>query len=301
LCYSAEAWYCHLPSPLFFVGLFVWLVTLLWNEGPSMAAQSMGSQAGFPEVHAHRGGAGLAPENTLAAFGKAIGLGVDALEMDLHVTRDGEVVVIHDETLDRTTDGRGSIADLTLEEVRRWDAGGKFAPRFRGEPIPTLREVIELVRASGNIRIRLDLEIKFGEGQEGRPEDFEERVLEILRQTGFVERVNVISFHHPSLVKVKALEAKIRTGLLEGGQQPPRDPAGLVRQYQADYYSPRFRQVTATVVAALHQAGIPIVPWTVNEQTEMRRLMTLGIGTQAGDGIATDFPDRLLSLLKGQQ
>jgi glycerophosphoryl diester phosphodiesterase len=266
-----------------------------------MAASSMENAPRFLDVHGHRGAAGLAPENTLAAFGKAMELGVDALEMHLHVTRDGEVVVIHDETLDRTTDGRGSIGDLTLEEVKRWDAGGKFAPAFREERIPTLREVIELVRASGNSRIRLDLEVKFGEGQEGKPEEFEERVLEVLRQTGFVERVNVISFHHPSLVKIKALEPKIRTGLLEGGQQSPQDPVGLVRQYQADYYSPRFRQVTAAVVVALHQAGIPIVPWTVNEEAEMRRLMTLGIGTQAGDGIATDFPDRLLNLLKGQQ
>jgi len=266
-----------------------------------MAASPMGYVPRLLDVHGHRGAAGLAPENTLAAFRKAIALGVDALEMDLHVTRDGEVVVIHDETLDRTTDGRGSIADLTLEEVKRWDAGGKFAPAFRGERVPTLREVIELVKASGSPRLRLDLEVKFGEGQEGKPEDFEEHVLEVLRQTGFLERVNIISFHHPSLVKMKALEPKIRTGLLEGGQQSPQDPVGLVRQYQADYYSPRFRQVTATVVTALRQAGIPIVPWTVNEEAEMRRLMSLGIGTQAGDGIATDFPDRLLNLLKGQQ
>jgi glycerophosphoryl diester phosphodiesterase len=266
-----------------------------------MAASPVEYTPRLLDVHGHRGAAGLAPENTLAAFRKAIGLGVDALEMDLHVTRDGEVVVIHDETLDRTTDARGSIADLTLEEVKRRDAGGKFAPAFRGERIPTLREVIELVKASGDIRIRLDLEIKFGKGEEGKPEDFEERVLELLRQTGFIGRVNVISFHHPSLVKTKALEPKIRTGLLEGGQQPPRDPVGLVRRYQADYYSPRFQQVMAAAVAGLHQAGIPIVPWTVNEEADMRGLMTLGVGTFAGDGIATDFPDRLLNLLKTHQ
>jgi glycerophosphoryl diester phosphodiesterase len=266
-----------------------------------MTASPMGLAPRLLDVHGHRGAAGLAPENTLAAFRKAIALGVDALEMDLHVIRDGQVVVIHDETLDRTTDGRGSIAELTLEEVKHWDAGTKFAPAFQGERIPTLREVIELVKASGDTRVRLDLEVKFGEGQEGRPEDFEDRVLDILRQTGFVGRVNVISFHHPSLVKVKALEPKIRTGLLAGGRQGPKDPVALVRQFQADYYSPHFRHVTAAVVAALHQAGIPIVPWTANEEAEMRRLMTLGIGTFPGDGIATDFPDRLLDLVKARQ
>jgi len=266
-----------------------------------MAASPAEHAPRFLDVHGHRGAAGLAPENTLAAFRKAIALGIDALEMDLHVTRDGAVVVIHDETLDRTTDGRGNIADLTLEEVKRRDAGGKFGPAFRGERIPTLREVIELVKTSGNTRIRLDLEIKFGEGQEGQPEDFEERVLEVLRQTSFIERVNVISFHHPSLVKMRALEPTIRTGLLAGGRQPPQDPVGLVRRYQADYYSPGFRLVTAAAVAALHHAGIPIVPWTINEEAEMRRLMALGIGNLAGDGIATDFPDRLLNLLKARQ
>jgi glycerophosphoryl diester phosphodiesterase len=273
---------------------------LFATEESGMAVSPAEGTARLLDVHGHRGAAGLAPENTLAAFRKAITLGVDALEMDLHVTRDGEVIVIHDETLDRTTDGRGSVADLTLEEVKRRDAGGKFAPTFRGERIPTLREVIDLVKESRSARTRLDLEIKFGKGQEGAPEDFERRVLDILRATGFVERVNVISFHHPSLIKMKGLEPKIRTGLLEGGQHAHQDAVGLVRRYQADYYSPRFRQVTATVVSGLHHAGIPIVPWTVNEEPEMWRLMTLGLGTFPGDGMATDFPDRLLNLLKAR-
>ena len=249
------------------------------------------------EVHAHRGGAGLAPENTLAAFRKALELGVDALEMDLHVTRDGAVVVIHDETLDRTTDGRGDVGDLSLEAVKRSDAGGKFAPAFRGERVPTLREVIDLVKATGNGRVRLDLELKYHQDRPGKPEDFEERVLAVLRETRFVERVNVISFHHPTLTKLKGQEPRIRTGLLAGGRQAPQDPVALVRRYQADYYSPSLHHITAEAVAALHQADIPIVPWTVNEAAEMRRIMALGIGTLAGDGIATDFPDRLLHLL----
>ncbi len=281
--------------------LFSCAIGVLGHWGNIMAASPMEYAPRFLDVHGHRGAAGLAPENTLTAFRKAIELGVDALEMDLHVTRDGQVVVIHDETLDRTTDGRGSIPEFTLKELKQWDAGRKFALAFHGEQIPTLREVLDLVRTSGNARLRLDLEIKFAEGQEGKPEDFEERVLDVVRRAGFIDRVNIISFHHPSLVKMKALEPKIRTGLLEEGQQPPQDPVALVRQYQADYYSPRFRQVTAAAVTALHRAGIPLVPWTVNQEADMRRLMTLGIGTVAGDGIATDFPDRLLNLLKAQR
>jgi glycerophosphoryl diester phosphodiesterase len=270
------------------------------TETAGAAGSSVGDRPRFLEVHAHRGGAGLAPENTLAAFRKALELGVDALEMDLHVTRDGVVVVIHDETLERTTDGRGDVGDLSFDAVKRSDAGGKFAPAFRGERVPALQEVIDLVRASGNGRVRLDLELKYHQDRPGKPEDFEGRVLDLLRQTGFAERVNVISFHHPSLAKVKALEPKIRTGLLAGGRTPPPDPVGLVRQFCADYYSPGFRHVTPEAVAALHRAGIPIVPWTVNEETEMRRQMALGIGTLAGDGIATDFPDRLIDLVNAR-
>jgi glycerophosphoryl diester phosphodiesterase len=286
---------------LLLVGILVGLTGLMRAETAGAAGSTVGDRPRFLEVHAHRGGAGLAPENTLAAFRKALELGVDALEMDLHVTRDGVVVVIHDETLDRTTDGRGDVGDLSLEGVKRSDAGGKFAPAFRGERVPSLREVIDLVKTSGNGRVRLDLELKYHEDRPGRPEDFEERVLEILRETGFAERVNVISFHHPSLTKVKALEPKIRTGLLAGGRMAPQDPVALVRQFRADYYSPNFRHVTSEAVAALHQAGIPIVPWTINEEAEMRRLMALGIGGLAGDGIATDFPDRLMNLLNARQ
>jgi glycerophosphoryl diester phosphodiesterase len=271
------------------------------SETIGAVADRTGTRMHLLQIHAHRGASGLAPENTLAAFRKALELGVDALEMDLHVTQDGVVVVIHDENLERTTDGRGIIGELILDEVKRSDAGGKFAPAFRGERVPTLQEVIDLVRASGDGRVRLALELKYHRDRPGKPEDFEERVLTILRKAGFVERVNVISFHHPSLTKVKAEEPRIRTGLLAGGDKAPPDPVALVQRYQADYYSPSFRHVTAEAVAALHQAGIPIVPWTVNEEGEMRRLMTLGIGTLPGDGIATDFPDRLLNLLSARQ
>lgn len=286
---------------LVLVGMLVGLAGLIRTETAGEAGSTVGDRPRLLEVHAHRGGAGLAPENTLAAFRKALELGVDALEMDLHVTRDGVVVVIHDESLDRTTDGRGGVGDLTFEEVKRSDAGRKFARAFRGERVPALREVIDLVKTTGDTRVRLDLELKYRLDHPGEPKDFEERVLEILRETGFVERVNIISFHHPSLAKVKALEPRLRTGLLAGGRKAPPNLVALVRRYHADYYSPSFRHVTSEAVAALHQTGIPIVPWTVNDETDMRRLMALGIGALAGDGIATDVPDRLLNLLNARQ
>ena len=264
-------------------------------------AGDMRNKAGFLAVQGHRGASGWAPENTLTAFRKAIELGVDGMEMDLQVTRDGVVVVIHDDTLDRTTDGRGRVTDLTLDEVKQADAGIKFDPAFRGERVPTLSEVITLVQASGDQRVRLNLEIKFGEGREGRPEDVESRVLAVLRETSFVDRVTVQSFHHPSPAKMKMLEPRITTGLLVGQRNLPPDPLARVRECRADYYAPAAGLITAELVSRLHGAGIPLVAWTVNDPDEARRLVELGVGTLPGDTIISDYPDRLLEMRRSLQ
>lgn len=247
-------------------------------------------------LQAHRGAAGLAPENTLAAFRLAIELGADAAELDLQATKDGVVVVIHDDTVDRTTDGRGCIGDLTLAEIKRLDAGGKFGAAFRGERIPTLRDLIDLVKASGNQRFRLNLEIKFAEGREGQPADLEERVLAVLAETGFLDRVITQSFYHPSAAKMKRLAPSIPAGLLVGQRRQPADPVAAVRQHRVDYYAPHYSLVTPDLLRTLHQAGIPVVTWTVNDYADMRHLIGSGLGTLAGDGLISDYPDRLVQL-----
>ena len=269
--------------------------------GNVFAAASKGDGVRFLAVQGHRGASALAPENTLAAFRRAIELGADGMEMDLQLTSDGAVVVIHDDTLERTTDGWGRVTDLTLAEVRRADAGAKFGAAYRGERVPTLSEVIDLVKASGNDRVRLNLEIKFGEGREGKPEDIEERVLAVLRAAGFVDRVTVQSFHHPSPAKMKALEPRIPSGLLVGARRPPSDPVALVQQYRADYYAPEHRLVTREMVQALHQARIPVVTWTVNDESGMHRLIEMGVGSVQGDAIISDYPDRAVNVRRALQ
>jgi glycerophosphoryl diester phosphodiesterase len=258
--------------------------------------------AGFPPhltLQAHRGAAGLAPENTLAAFRMAIELGVDGTELDLQTTKDGVVVAIHDDTVDRTTDGRGRIGDLALDEVKRLDAGGKFGAAFRGERIPTLREIVELVKASGNERFRLILEIKFAAGREGEPTDLEERVLAVLRETDFLDRVVTQSFHHPSAAKMKRLAPGVPAGLLVGQRRQPADPVAAVRGHGVDYYAPHHSLVTPDLLRILHDEGIPVVTWTVNDPADMRRLMAMGLGSLPGDGMISDFPDRLARLRSG--
>ncbi len=254
---------------------------------------------GFPphlSLQAHRGAAGLAPENTLAAFRLALELGADASEMDLQATRDGVVVVIHDDTVDRTTDGRGRIGELASAEISRLDAGSKFAPAFRGERIPTLRDVIDLVKASGKAKFRLNLEVKFAEGREGQPTDLEERVLAVLTETGFLDRVIIQSFHHPSVAKMKRLAPGIPAGLLVGQRRYPADPVAAVRQHGADYYAPHYSLVTQDLLRMLHQTGISVVAWTVNDPADMRRLIAFGLGGLPGDAIISDYPDRLVGL-----
>ena len=261
-----------------------------------MTAETTSSFPPQLSLQAHRGAAGLAPENTLAAFRMAIELGADAAELDLQATKDGVVVVIHDDTVDRTTDGRGRIGDLTLADIKRLDAGTKFGAAFRGERVPTLSELIDLVKAGGNDRFRLNLEIKFAEGREGQPADLEERVLAVLTQAGFLDRVITQSFHHASAAKMKRLAPSIPAGLLVGQRRQPADPVAAVRQHRVDYYAPHYSLVTPDLLWTLHQAGIPVVTWTANEPSDTRRLIAAGLGTLSGDGIISDYPDRLVNL-----
>lgn len=263
-----------------------------------MAAETTAAARSLPAVQGHRGASGLAPENTLAAFRRAIALGADGVEMDLQATRDGAIVVIHDDTLERTTDRRGRVTALSLAEVRQGDAGAWFGPAFRGERVPTLQEVIGLVRAEAPPRFRLNLEVKFAEGREGQPADLEERILAILAEADFCSRVTVQSFHHPSPEKLKRLEPRIVTGLLVGERRPVADPVARVREFGADYFAPHYRLATRELVAALHAAGIPLAVWTVNEVAEARRLLAAGLGSLAGDSLISDYPDRILACLR---
>ncbi len=265
-----------------------------------MTAETITSFPPHLSLQGHRGAAARAPENTLAAFRVAVELGADAAELDLLATKDGVVVVIHDATVDRTTDGRGRIGDLTLAEIKRLDAGAKFGAAFRGERVPTLRELIDLVKVGGNPRFRLNLEIKFAEGREGHPADLEERVLAVLRETGFLDRVITQSFHHASAAKMKRLAPTIPAGLLVGQRQPPVDPVAAVRRHGVDYYAPHYSLVTPDLLQTLHQAGIPVVTWTVNDPSDMRHLIAAGLGALAGDAIISDYPDRLVELRRAR-
>jgi glycerophosphoryl diester phosphodiesterase len=252
------------------------------------------------DVHAHRGGAGLAPENTLAAVGHALRLGVDVIELDLHVSADGTIVVIHDAGLQRTTNGRGFVRSTPLADLKQLDAGAWFNPRFAGERIPTLQEVLDVIRLAGDTYVRLNLETKYDSDGPPPPADFEESLLRLLRQAGWQRRVIIESFHYPSLERIKALDPTIKTAALRSPLSPVFDSVRFVRGAHADIYSPGSLLVNPLVVGSLHRAGIPVVPWTVNRPTAMKFVLGMGIGSLPGDGIMTDYPDRLIGVLRAR-
>lgn len=201
----------------------------------------MGGHRGNPDEH---------PENTLASFHSAIELGVDLIECDVHMSRDGRLVVIHDHTLDRTTDGGGLVAEHEWADLERLDAGG-------GQRLPQLHQVIEVAREGG---VGLAIEIKQVPFQYP---DMERRVVEELRAHDFVDQACVISFFHPSLPLLKAAEPRLQVGLLEGAR--PIDAVRLMREAQADIYSPHYGALDATQVGELHAAGMVVGVWTVDD------------------------------------
>lgn len=228
---------------------------------------------------AHRGASAQAPENTMAAFEQAVELGADVIELDLHVSRNGELVVIHDVTLDRTTDGQGPVHARSLRELKQLDAGRWFSERFTGQRIPTLTEVLD--RFAG--KIPLALEIKAGSAFY---HGIEERLVSVLREHQAVSQVAVASFDHYALCTLKALEPDLRTAALLVGR--PMSIAALAGPSKVDAMALEGSLVTVTEVEACRAAGLQLVVWTVNAPAQMRYFIDLGI-----DGIITDRPDLL--------
>jgi glycerophosphoryl diester phosphodiesterase len=233
---------------------------------------------------AHRGASTFAPENTMAAFEKAVELGADALELDVHLTRDGELVVIHDHAVDRTTDGRGPVHERTLEELRRLDAGRWFGEAFAGERIPTLHEVLDRFKG----RLPLALELK---GGSAFFPGIEERVVAALRRRAAVEQAVVASFDHHALRRVKELEPALRTGALLVGR--PVSVPDIAAACRAEAVALEASLVTAVEVEACHAAGLQLVVWVVNDPAQMRRCIDLRV-----DAIITDRPDLLCTVLR---
>jgi glycerophosphoryl diester phosphodiesterase len=246
--------------------------------------------AAHPLVFGHRGASGLAPENTLPSFALALSMGADVLELDVHCTSDGVIVVHHDDTLDRTTDGTGLIREHTFAELQTLDAGCRFTRDGRDFPyrghgvwIPTLEEVLDAFPD-----VAINMEIKQGEPP------IVDAVLHVLREMEAEERVLLAAEHDPIMAEIRRLAGDIPTSFATAeaieffDRFTRKDFAGYAPLGTALQIPARFGEtelVTAESVAIAHEHGLEVHVWTINDRDEMDALLALGI-----DGIMSDLP-----------
>jgi glycerophosphoryl diester phosphodiesterase len=251
------------------------------------------------QVIAHRGGAGLRPENTLSAFSHAVDIGVDVLEMDVQRTADGAIVSMHDRTVERTTDGRGAVGELTLDELRRLDAGhnwtrdgGRTYPfRGKGIRVPALEEVFARFPTT-----RMNIEMKHAGPVLAQP------LCALIRRSGMARRVLVASMNDAAVSAFRQVCPEVATSMSRSEAQLF---FGLQRIRLEAAYTPPVRALqipdrlghnvvaTAELVAAAHRRNLKVHVWTINEAGRMEELVQIGV-----DGIITDRPDRLADLVR---
>ncbi|MGQ7959604.1 glycerophosphodiester phosphodiesterase [Pseudomonas sp. SP16.1] len=278
--------------------LAIALLVLALTSRPSAVPAVLAGLGERPLVIAHRGGKGLWPENTLFAFERAVALGVDMLEMDLHLSQDAELVVIHDDSLERTTNGQGPVAHYSLAELQvldagyRWsaDGGQSFPYRGQGMRIASFREVLEQFPLVPKV-----VEIKVPDV------GMETLLCEILTDYDQLDRVIVGSFHERSLKRFRQVCPQVATSagplsvrLLLALSWLGLDDL-LSPGYQSLQIPPRHGGLTLATPQLLRNAqarGLHVQLWTINEQPAMRRLLEMGAG-----GLITDYPDRALQLL----
>ena len=244
-----------------------------------------------PLIVAHRGSSRIAPENTLAAFRKALDAGADAIELDVHLSKDGEVVVIHDHRLERTTNGRGRVADFTLSELRRLSAGDWFSQRFTSERIPTLGEVLNLLR----LRIGVNVEIKYDRPQRADL-TIVERCCNIIKEHDAGRSVMISSFYIPFLKLVKSLEPKIVTGMLYPAfKLMRRSPLKSARAVGAEFIISGGTALRKRIVDHAHESDLFVGEYTVNTRHRFDRAMRFGV-----DALLTDDPAGILHFLRSR-
>lgn len=237
-------------------------------------------------VIAHRGASGHAPENTLAAFKRALALGATFIETDLQLTRDSRFVALHDETVDRTTNGQGKVHDMTLAELRGLDAGSWFGSEFAGERIPTLDEILEFSKKNDAV---FYLELKPGGSWGG-----EHALIGALRESGEIHRAAVISFDPGILAGLRRIEPTMMTGLLYDGQL--EKPIEKALEVGARQLAVRGDLVKPIFLKEARKKDLQVICWTVNHPAHIRTLMEAGV-----DGIMSDYPDRLVAAQKNEE
>ena len=234
-----------------------------------------------PLIIAHRGVSARYPENTLAAFRAAGKAGAHMIELDVNLSRDRQLVVIHDDTVDRTTDGSGAVRGLAMEQIRRLDAGSWFDPRFNGERVPTLGQVLDAVK--GQLMVNIEIKPEAFEDP-GPPDAVERQVLALVQEVAMTANVLVSSFEWQVLERLRRLDPDIALGLLS---DVPADDNLLhwFQRLQAFSWHPDYRVLTRPQVKALHDRGARIFPYAVDGSIDVSGMLSMGV-----DGLILDDP-----------
>jgi len=249
---------------------------------------------------AHRGSSLLAPENTLAAFHNALTLGIDAIELDVQMSRDGQTIVFHDNTLDRLTNGRGNILDQDFAYLRSLNAAAHFPGGwFQPEGIPTLREVLDL--AKGHVSVYIEIKHSQREGVSGRYPNIAETVVAEVQATNMLDQALIISFDWHILSVIKSLEPSLETGAIvskEWWSEQTKDPLDVLCE-QAAALGCSWINLDALLFSPdmpdiFHQRGFQLGLWTVNRLDKLRQFATAGV-----DSLTTDRPDFFVQLGRG--
>lgn len=236
-----------------------------------------------PLIYAHRGSSGEAPENTMAAFRLALQQEAAGIELDIQMTADGQLVVIHDESLDRTTNGHGLVAAHTYEEIQRYDASYIFE-QYRGEPVPLLSEVLKLLEPAG---LELNIELK---NSVIRYEGMEDIAIRLVREFGMESRVIFSSFNHYSVAELTRKAPEVEAAILyEADLFRPWEYAAPIG---ARALHPWLHSVNKELVTHARQAGMHVRVWTVNAEDVMRRMIDADV-----DAIITNYPLKLKAML----
>jgi glycerophosphoryl diester phosphodiesterase len=237
------------------------------------------------EIYGHRGAAGTFPENTMISFQAAAKAGADGIELDVHMSKDGELVVIHDEKVDRTTNGTGYVRDLTYAQIRKLDASYKFKKKYGSCPVPTLEEVLEWASA---ISLKVNIELKNNVFEYPY---LEMKVLDLVYKLNMKELVVLSSFNHNSMARVISLDADIETAILYSLQL--FEPWNYAKSMSVKGLHPNYRTVNNIVVYGAHSEQLSVRPYTVNDEETMKQLFEMGC-----DALITDYPETACQLFK---
>ncbi len=239
-----------------------------------------------PIILGHRGASAHAPENTMAAFQRAIDFGADGIEFDVKLTRDGEIIIIHDLTVDRTTNGKGKVRNFTLEQIRNLDAGLHFSEQFREEKIPILRDVLMMVPADFIVNIELTNYSSMFDG-------LASKVAHLVKELGVKGQIIFSSFNPLNLILTKRILPEVPVALLSlPGIAGMINRSNILRWISPEFINPHFQDIKPEFVKQQHHLQRNIIAWTVDDVKEIIRLFDLKI-----EGVITDDPQLVRNVL----